>query len=93
MGINAKVRKYPKAGDAITAEALLEGDIRSCMRCRFFHNSRQCIASKCVKMPGNPPAAETSRESQCFGCPYHQTERYCFPCMKKLLEGTEGKPT
>ena len=93
MGINVKVRKYPKAKDVITAEALLERDIRSCMRCRFFHNSRQCIASKCVKMSENPLAAEVSMESQCFGCPYNQTEKYCFPCMKKLLERTEGKST
>lgn len=92
MGINVKVRKYPKAKDVITAEALLERDIRSCMRCRFFHNSRQCIASECVKVAEKPLAEEVSRESQCFGCPYRQTEKYCFPCMKKLLMRTEGKP-
>lgn len=92
MGINVKVRNYPKAKDVITAEALLERDIRSCMRCRFFHNGRQCIASECVEVAGKPLAAEVSRESQCFGCPYSQTEKYCFPCMKKLLMGTEGKP-
>ena len=27
---------------------------------------------------------------ECIGCPYRQSERYCFPCMKKLL-GTEEK--
>ena len=47
MGTNVRIRKYPKCEDAITAEVILERDIKSCMRCRFFHNSRQCIANKC----------------------------------------------
>lgn len=88
MGINIKVRKYPKLKDVIVAEAVLDRDIRSCMRCRFFHNGRQCIANECVKMPGNPQAA---RESKCCGCPYSKPERYCFPCMKELLGRMEGK--
>lgn len=50
MGINVKVQKSPKPIEIITAEARLERDLKSCMRCRYFHgNNRQCIAKKCVK--------------------------------------------
>ncbi len=93
METNVRIRKYSKCEDAITAEVILERDIKSCMRCRFFHNSRQCIANKCVKLAGNPKPVERSKESQCFDCPYNQSERYCFPCMKKLLGRTEEKVT
>lgn len=45
MGINVKVQKSPKPIEIITAEARLERDLKSCMRCRYFHgNNRQCIA-------------------------------------------------
>ena len=64
MGINIRVQNPPKPLDVISAQAKLERDLRSCMRCRFFY---------------------TEREDMCFGCPYRQSERYCFPCMKKML--------
>lgn len=93
MGINVTVRKYPKQKDVITAEAALEREIRSCMRCKFFHNSRQCIANECVETAENRKLADGITEKQCIGCPYSQLENYCFPCMKKLLRGTEEKIT
>ena len=31
------------------------------------------------------------QNTECFGCPYPQTERYCFPCMKKILGETEDE--
>lgn len=83
------IRKYPKREDAIKAKGILERDIKSCMHCRFFHNSRECIANECVKLTENPKPVEGIRESQCLDCPYKQSERYCFPCMKKLLGRTE----
>lgn len=91
MGINVRVQKAPKTSGIIEAQANLERDLKSCMRCRFFygHNS-QCIAKKCVKEDMQPEAVEREKENECTGCPYRQSERYCFPCMKKLL-GTEEK--
>lgn len=35
---------------------------------------------------------EPKNEVICKGCPYQQTERYCFPCMKKIL-GEKRKGT
>ena len=50
MGINVKVQKSPKPIEIITVEARLVRELKSCMRCRYFHgNNRQCIAKKCVK--------------------------------------------
>lgn len=91
VGINVRVQKSPKPLDVIEVEAKLERDLRSCMRCRFFYgNNRQCIAKKCVKEDAQPKAVEQEKEDKCIGCPYRQSERYCFPCMKKLL-GIEEK--
>ena len=86
MGINVTVRKYPKQKDVIMAEAALERDIQSCMRCRFFYgNNSQCLAKKCVKEESKPETAEEDKESLCFECPYRQSEKFCFPCMRKIL--------
>lgn len=86
MGINVRVQKSPKPLEIIVAQANLERDLKSCMRCRFFcGNNSQCIAKKCVKEDTQPKAAEQEKEDKCFGCPYRQSEQYCFPCMKKLL--------
>ena len=59
MGINVRVQKSPKPTDIVVAEAKLERDLKSCMRCRYFHgNNRQCIAKKCVP----------HTEGYCFPC-------------------------
>lgn len=31
------------------------------------------------------------QSTKCFGCPYPQSERYCFPCMKKILGETDDE--
>lgn len=87
MGINVRIQKAPKQKAAIVAEAKLEKDLRSCMHCRFFYgNNSQCIAKKCVKEDrSREMAGIRDKRSACDGCSYGQTERYCFPCMKKLL--------
>ena len=86
MGINVRVQKSPKATDIIVAEVKLERDLKSCMRCRFFYgNTRQCIAKKCVKEDMEVEKAIKEEESKCLGCPYLNTEGYCFPCMKEIL--------
>ena len=95
MGINVKIQKSPKPIDIVTAEARLERDLKSCMRCRYFHgNNRQCIVKKCVKEDVKQPEITVEeKQSKCFGCPYPHTEGYCFPCMKEALEVIKKKPT
>ena len=91
MGINVRVKKSPKPLDVITARMKLERDLKSCMHCRFFYgNNSQCIASQCVREEREAEVSEQDMESECFGCPYRQSEKYCFPCMKKIL-GKYGK--
>lgn len=94
MRINVKVQKSPKPIEIITAEARLVRDLKSCMRCRYFHgNNRQCIAKKCVKEEKKQPEITVEeKQSKCLGCPYPHTEGYCFPCMKEVL-GVIKKPT
>lgn len=90
MGINVKVQKHLDQKDVITAEAKLERDLRSCMRCRYFYgNNSQCIAKKCIKEEmKKSEIAEEEKKSKCYECPYPHTEGYCFPCMKELLGKT-----
>lgn len=85
MGINVSVQKSPKAKDIISASVKLERDLKGCMRCRFFYgNNSQCIANRCIKE--NLKSINVQDEEDiCFECPYRQSERYCFPCMKRLL--------
>lgn len=92
MGINIKVKNAPKPLDAITVQTKLEKDLKSCMRCRFFYgNSSQCLAKKCVKEEKEPEITEEEKNSKCYECPYRQSERYCFPCMKELFGKSNSK--
>lgn len=87
MGINVKVQKSPKPRDIVTAEAKLEKDLKSCMRCKYFHgNNHQCILKECVKEDKKQPEiTEEEKQSKCFECPYPHKEGYCFPCMNEVL--------
>lgn len=72
-------------------QADIEKDLRSCMRCKFFYKGgSQCLAKKCVGEDRGTEGNGQDREDMCFGCPYQQSEQYCFPCMRKLL-GRKGK--
>ena len=93
MGIIVKIRKYPKPQDRIIAKAVLEKDMQSCIRSSFSRNGGQCATDKCQKMGRNLQSAKGVNEKGCFHCPYRQSDRYCFPCMKKLLERTEVRGT
>lgn len=87
MGINFSVQKFMRQGNVADTGANMEKELQQCMKCKFFHgSSRQCIAKHCVKEPKQP---EPDRGSECFGCPYKLSERYCFPCMKKILKTQE----
>lgn len=49
MGINVRVQKSPKPLEIIVAQANLERDLKSCMRCRFFYgNNSQCMEQRIV---------------------------------------------
>lgn len=86
MGINVRIQKSPKLIDVITAQVKLERDLKSCIHCRFFYgSSSQCLAKQCVREKSKTEVLEPDRESVCFDCPYRQSEKYCFPCMKKIL--------
>ena len=86
MGINVRVQKSPKPLDVITTQVKLERDLKSCMHCRFFYgSSSQCIAKQCVMEEWKAEISEPDTGSECFECPYRQSEKYCFPCMKRIL--------
>lgn len=86
MGINVRVQDAPKPNGIIAAQVNLEKDLKDCMRCRFFYgNNSQCLARKCVREESKPEITEQDKEDMCFGCPYKQSEQYCFPCMRKIL--------
>ena len=36
-----------------------------------------------ARLKGN---LKSCQNFKCFGCPYPQSEKYCFPCMQKLLK-------
>ncbi|MDE6254022.1 MAG: hypothetical protein K2M78_15555 [Lachnospiraceae bacterium] len=94
MGINVRIKKAQKPNDIVIAQVRLEKDLKSCMQCRFFYGrNRQCIAKECVKEDKKfGMTVMRDIESECYGCPYGPSERYCFPCMKKLL-GYKKKET
>lgn len=86
MGINVKIRTFRKSTDAILKQVNLEKELKSCMRCKYFYgNNSQCISKKCVREGNKPQIMAGDSGNSCIGCSYRQTERYCFPCMKKLL--------
>lgn len=86
MGINVRVQNAPKPDGIIASQVKLEKDLRSCMRCKFFYgNNSQCLAKKCVREESKPEIMEEDKRSLCFGCSYRQSEKYCFPCMRKIL--------
>ena len=86
MGINVRMQDAPKPDGIIAAQVSLEKDLKDGMRCRFFYgNNSQCLARKCVREESKPETTGQDKEDMCFVCPYRQSERYCFPCMRKIL--------
>ena len=86
MGINVRMQNAPKLDGIIAAQVKLEKDLKSCMNCKFFYgNNSQCLAKKCIGEESRSEIMEVDKESMCLGCPYRQSEKYCFPCMRKIL--------
>lgn len=74
----------------LSVEERLEKDIKDCMHCKFFwSNNHRCATSKCgrTKVKKVP---EKKIPEKCVGCPYRQSERYCFPCMKDILSKSKS---
>ena len=95
MGISVRMQNSPKPVEIVTAQVSLEKDLRNCMRCRYFYgNNSQCLAKNCIReetgKEAGPNIMERSdKDDLCFDCPYKQSERYCFPCMRKILKGNK----
>lgn len=92
MGINVRTQNSPKPAEMVMARTSLEKDLKSCMRCKYFYgNNSQCLAKNCIRedigKDISPKIIERNKEDICHGCPYRQSERYCFPCMRKILRG------
>lgn len=84
--MKAKKNTNPKLNEAEKAERKFDRDLKSCMKCHYFWgNDSRCMNSKCYKekTAKNP---EPKEKSECTDCPYKQSDSYCFPCMKKIME-------
>lgn len=76
------VRRYKHR---LSAEEKLEKDIKDCMHCKFFWgNNHRCATNKCGRQKTKKEPEKKILE-KCVGCPYRQSESYCFPCMKDIL--------
>lgn len=69
----------------VSAEEKLDRDLKDCMHCKFFWgNNHRCAINKCCKE--NQKIVEKKEiPDKCVGCPYKQSNDYCFPCMKDIL--------
>ncbi|MEF9998918.1 MAG: hypothetical protein RR717_07590 [Lachnospiraceae bacterium] len=84
-----KVKKNAnhKMSAAERAERNIDRDIKSCMKCHYFWgNDHRCVNSKCYKEKKIAVKPEPQNVSECTDCPYKQSDTYCFPCMKKIME-------
>ncbi len=85
MGISTVTNK--SANKTSSKNNDLDRELKSCMKCKFFWgNNHMCALKKCYKDKKKPIPQNTDKKSECDGCTYKQSEGYCFPCMKKLLE-------
>lgn len=86
---NVKIRGYKEPQNLPALR--LEEELKSCMGCRHFYGSRrQCILSDCTGKETKGENPDTRHT--CHQCPYRVSERYCFPCMRKIIgQGREKK--
>ena len=85
MGINQKQFKSKKPDKAEREQKRFDRELRECMHCRFFWGrNHRCTLNKCCKAQTSI-AQEKVIPEKCMGCPYKQSNDYCFPCMKDIL--------
>ena len=69
------------------AEKKFDRDLKSCMKCHYFWgNDSRCMNSQCYKEKKAAVKPEPKEVNECTDCPYKQSNSYCFPCMKKIME-------
>lgn len=86
MGISTVTNK--SSDKTLNKQSAIDRDLKACMKCKYFWgNNHQCSLKRCYKEKKKPAVSQNIvKRSECDGCTYRQSERYCFPCMKKLLE-------
>lgn len=85
MGINQKKNKSKKLDKVERERRRFDRALRDCMHCKFFWgNNHRCAMNKCCKT-NQETVTEKKIPEKCVGCPYKQSNDYCFPCMKKIL--------
>lgn len=85
MGINQKKNKSKKLDKAERERKRFDRELRDCMHCKFFWgNNHRCAMNKCCKTK-QETVTEKKIPEKCVGCPYKQSNEYCFPCMKKII--------
>lgn len=85
MGTNQKKNKSKKPDKAERERKRFDRELRDCMHCKFFWgNNHRCVINKCCKA-NQKNVKEKKIPEKCVGCPYKQSNDYCFPCMKDIL--------
>ena len=73
--------------EVLSPKQQLDRDLKFCMKCKYFWgNDNRCITNRCYNDKKKPIKQNIDKESECDGCTYRQSEGYCFPCMKNLLD-------
>ena len=85
MGINVRVQDFPKIGRAVKAGGR-NGQKGGMSRRIVGESSRRWTKRDRMEKKHVAEELKPAGNDLCEGCPYRQTERYCFPCMKKILE-------
>lgn len=90
MGKNYKAEKSKKPDKAERERKRFDRELRDCMHCKFFWgNNHRCAINKCCKSKKRN-VQEKKMPEKCVGCPYKQSDDYCFPCMKDILSRKRG---
>lgn len=85
MEVNYKQKKSSKLSKAEREQKRFDRELKDCMHCKFFWgNNHRCAISKCHKSKSKS-VQEKRLPEKCVGCPYKQSDGYCFPCMKDIL--------
>lgn len=80
-----KKTKKNRIGEAERKQRQFDRELKDCMHCKFFWgNNHRCATNKCCK-ENRKNVEKKAIPEECVGCPYKQSNDYCFPCMKEIL--------
>lgn len=90
VGVNHRRGKSNKPDKAEKERKRFDRELRDCMHCKlFWGNNHRCGINKCCK--SKPKIVQEKKiPEKCLECPYKQSDSYCFPCMKDILNGKRG---